>query len=131
MLELPCGRRVVLSIDDDEHQLTVRSAVLQLWGYDVVNATNGRAALLILGHMAVDLVVLDYGMPDMDGMAVATAIRKRWSRLPIIGVSGLQSFEVPQQFLNLINAFVHKGSPPAELMFLLHKFTNEQQPVAA
>lgn len=123
MLALPRGRKVVLCVDDDEDQLSLRTAVLQLWGYDVITASNGRTALLLLKRIAVDLVLLDYEMPNMNGTEVATAIRKRWSQLPILGLSGRERVELPAQFLRLINGFIHKGSPPGELLLQLENLS--------
>lgn len=123
MLQLPCGHTVVLCVDDDENQLSLRAAVLQLWGYDVISTTDGRTALRLLDKVVVDLVLLDYEMPDMNGTEVANAIRRRWSQLPIVGVSGRDTVELPYQFLCLIDGFVHKSSPLSELLFVLQQLS--------
>jgi CheY-like chemotaxis protein len=123
MLELPCGHTVILCVDDDENQLSVRTAVLRLWGYDVISTTDGRTALLLLDRVVVDIVVLDYEMPDMNGTEVANAIRRRWSQLPIVGLSGRDRVELSSQFLCVIDGFVHKSSPLSELLFVLQQLS--------
>jgi CheY-like chemotaxis protein len=50
----------------------------------VLTAENGVVGLKLLAENSVDLIVLDYHMPEMDGLAVATAIRKCHEHIPIV-----------------------------------------------
>ena len=62
----------------------------------------------------VDLVVLDYFMPDMNGGEVAAELRRRRPDLPIIFLSAY--FSLPPEALELANAFITKGDPPDALL---------------
>lgn len=70
-------------VDDDEHIRDVIRFALQEAGYDTVDATNGNQALINLAKTPADLVVLDIGMPEMDGFQTCKEIRKT-SNVPIL-----------------------------------------------
>jgi two-component system KDP operon response regulator KdpE len=77
----------VLIVDDEPPILRFLRASLQSQGYIVSTATNARTALdMVRGHTA-DLVVLDLGLPDMDGLDVVRQIRDGGETLPIIILS--------------------------------------------
>jgi response regulator NasT len=68
--------------------------MLQSFGHKVIaTATNGRDAIRLAGETKPDLVILDVGMPDMDGIAVAEQILAVQS-VPIIMVTGVTRDEV-------------------------------------
>ncbi|HWD62378.1 MAG TPA: response regulator transcription factor [Humibacter sp.] len=77
----------VVVADDDRQMLGALRIILTAHGYDVLVASDGKQALdaAIEGHP--DLVVLDLGMPGLDGLAVIDAIRG-WSTVPILVISG-------------------------------------------
>ncbi len=77
----------VLVVDDEPPILRFLRASLQSQGYIVSTAANARTALdMVRGHTA-DLVVLDLGLPDMDGLDVVRQIRDGGETLPIIILS--------------------------------------------
>jgi len=78
----------VLCIDDDRESLQIRKLLLETQGYSVLTADNGPEGLGLLAENRVDIIVLDYVMPDMDGLAVATAIRERHGRIPVVLLTG-------------------------------------------
>ena len=124
----------VLCIDDDVRELCLRETVLQTQGYVVFTATSGPLGLDVLKHVIIDVVVLDYAMPEMDGTAVAIEIRRVWVRLPIVVLSGHDISEIPPPLLALTNGFVDKGAPPGELFTALKKVLKKvtgRGPVAA
>jgi two-component system KDP operon response regulator KdpE len=73
---------------DDEPQL-IRSLAINLRArdYEVDTAADGAGALKIAAIRPPDLVVLDLGLPDMDGVEVITSLRA-WSTAPIVVLSG-------------------------------------------
>ena len=79
-------------IVDDEPQL-LRALVLNLHnrGYDVVTATTGKDAIEQVAGLPPDVVVLDLGLPDRDGLAVIGELRAREATLPIIILSARSS----------------------------------------
>jgi two-component system KDP operon response regulator KdpE len=76
----------ILVVDDDPHLLKALKITLQAHGYSVDTAPDGRSALLAATRNPPGLVVLDLGLPDMDGAAVLTELR-RWSSAPVLVLS--------------------------------------------
>jgi two-component system, NarL family, nitrate/nitrite response regulator NarL len=72
-----CGMRVLL-VDDHQGFLRAAVALLESEGMEVVGtAESGTAALAALDRCTPDVVLLDYVLPDLDGVEVAFAIRQR------------------------------------------------------
>jgi CheY-like chemotaxis protein len=88
------GRRILV-VEDDARNIFALSSVLEPKGATVEIARNGREALDVLTrHMgqpaqAIDLVLMDIMMPEMDGLTAMREIRKRpeWKKLPIIALT--------------------------------------------
>ena len=76
----------VLVIDDDPSLLRALRLGLQAGGHDVVTAANGEQGISQTALTSPDVVVLDLGLPDIDGQAVCRRIRQ-WSEVPIIILS--------------------------------------------
>lgn len=76
----------VLVVDDDRHLVTALRITLQAHGYSVDTASDGRAALTAASRNPPGLVVLDLGLPDIDGAAVLRDLR-RWSTVPVLVLS--------------------------------------------
>ena len=79
----------VLVVDDDTELLRALRINLRARGYDVVTATDGGGALHRASEALPDLVVLDLGLPDMDGVKVILGLRG-WSTAPIVVLSARQ-----------------------------------------
>jgi two-component system, OmpR family, KDP operon response regulator KdpE len=77
----------VLVVDDEPQILRALSITLKARSYDVVVATNGKQALSVAAQSSPDIVVLDLGLPDLDGIDVIRGLRG-WSKVPIIVLSG-------------------------------------------
>ncbi len=78
--------RSILVVEDDPAGAEVLTLALTARGYSVRTATTGRAALLAAEDKPPDMMILDLGLPDIDGTEVCRRMR-RWSRNPIIVVS--------------------------------------------
>jgi CheY-like chemotaxis protein len=78
----------VLLVDDNSHGLVARRAVLEELGYTIIAASSAREALQLFEHHKFDLIVTDYRMPGMDGVALIKELRNREFRNPIILLSG-------------------------------------------
>ncbi|MDJ0316971.1 MULTISPECIES: response regulator [Arthrobacter] len=76
----------VLIVDDEPQILRALQINLHAHGYTVVPAANGTTALAAAQTQAIDVVVLDLGLPDMDGLEVIAGLRG-WSEVPIIVLS--------------------------------------------
>jgi len=112
------NKKLILCIDDYKQGLHARRLILETAGYDVITASTGRIGLRLLESYSVHFVILDYGMPQMNGEAVAREIRRTHPRLPIIMLSG--QADVPKDASSAVDAFLTKGQPPAVLLGCLN-----------
>ncbi len=76
----------VLAVDDDPAILRTLSINLRARDYDVETAADGRSALQIVDERMPDVVLLDLGLPDMDGISVLKQLRS-FTQVPVIVVS--------------------------------------------
>ncbi|MCY7400408.1 MAG: response regulator transcription factor [Nocardioides sp.] len=76
----------VLAVDDDPAILRTLSINLRARDYDVEIAADGRSALQIVDERMPDVVLLDLGLPDLDGIAVLRQLRS-FTQVPVIVVS--------------------------------------------
>ncbi len=84
------GQGTILVVDDENLMLTMAETILSDFGYKVLPASNGQAALNILAQAGgqVDLVITDLVMPGMGGRELIEQIRQRTVDLPILCMSG-------------------------------------------
>jgi two-component system cell cycle sensor histidine kinase/response regulator CckA len=87
----------VLLVDDEPTVLAMMARALTESGYDVLPATNGLEALELAANSRprVDAMVTDLRMPQMDGEALAAALRQADPDLPILFVSGFNGGPAP------------------------------------
>ncbi|MDA8391383.1 MAG: response regulator transcription factor [Actinomycetota bacterium] len=78
----------LLVVDDDHSLIRALRIGLSARGYDVSTARNGHDALSEAALNAPDVVLLDLGLPDMDGLEVCRRIRQ-WTDIPVIVLSAL------------------------------------------
>src|SRR6266496_4200100 len=83
--------------------------VLRASGYSSLSALSGKQALHLLLQNSVDLVVLDYEMPEMNGDLVAQAIRRDRPKVPIILFTGTPAEDIAESVNQNVNGIVHKG----------------------
>lgn len=76
----------ILLIEDDKSIERFIGTVLEANDYQVISAQNGRVGYALVTSYCPDLIILDLGLPDMDGMDIITEVRT-WSQVPIIVVS--------------------------------------------
>jgi len=77
---------MILLVDDEAQIRRVLRAALPAQGYRLVEATTGAEALAQAATRSPDVILLDLGLPDMDGVEVARRIRE-WTRTPILVLS--------------------------------------------
>jgi PAS domain S-box-containing protein len=82
------GARRVLLVEDDRAVSTGLAALLEIEGLAVELAESGAAAIESIAHRVPDVVVLDVGLPDMDGVAVYARIAATRPELPVIFSTG-------------------------------------------
>ena len=79
----------VLIVEDEQSISNFISTILAANGYDTMTVRSGEEALTMVSSHCPDLIVLDLGLPDMDGLEVLKEVR-RWSSLPVVVVSARQ-----------------------------------------
>jgi two-component system KDP operon response regulator KdpE len=77
----------VLIVDDEQSIQQTLSVVLPPAGYSVYPVRNGKEALWKVQSVRPDLILLDLGLPDMDGKEVIRHLREEWTIAPIIVIS--------------------------------------------
>lgn len=85
--------RTILAVDDEEAIADLICDALELAGFRTVRAAHGMEALRTLRESSVDLVVLDIGMPVMDGFEVLERMRANGDRRPVIILTARQDRE--------------------------------------
>lgn len=83
----PSGQQRVLVVDDEPAIRRFLRASLTAQGYQVSEAANGQAALDAFRRDAPDVLVLDLGLPDIDGFQIIQQLRENGSAAPIIVLS--------------------------------------------
>ena len=110
----PTRPKTVLCVDDEKIGLRVRKIMLESRGFAVLTASNGPEGLKLFEENHVDVVVLDYYMPDLNGGQVASEIRRRRPGVPIVFLSAY--FSLPPEAMEVADAFITKGDPPDVLI---------------
>ena len=109
----PYGK-LILCVDDETTGLSIRKALLETQGYRVLTAESGPKALSLFSREPLDLVVLDYSMPGMEGHDVAEAMKRLKPDVPIIMLSAY--VDLPPKTLAVVDACVTKGDPSLLLL---------------
>jgi two-component system, OmpR family, KDP operon response regulator KdpE len=107
---------LILVVEDEAPMRSVLQLALRGQGYDVREAATGAQALMAIDHRVPDVIILDLGLPDMDGVDVARQIREN-HRVPIIVLSARS--EEQQQIRALdagANDYITKPFREGELM---------------
>lgn len=76
----------ILVVEDESSITSFISTILSVNSYDVITAETGAQALMLIASQCPDAVILDLGLPDIDGQKIIKSVRE-WSQVPIIVVS--------------------------------------------
>jgi two-component system KDP operon response regulator KdpE len=90
----------VLAVDDDPAILRTLSINLRARGYDVETAGDGRSALQIVDERMPDVVILDLGLPDLDGVSVLKRLRQ-FTDVPVVVLSARHGSDDKVEALDL------------------------------
>lgn len=80
------GKEKILIVEDEKNICNFLTAVLTANNYDTIVAHTGADAYTMITSHCPDLVLLDLGLPDIDGLSIVSAVRE-WTQLPIIVIS--------------------------------------------
>lgn len=106
----------VLVIEDDKSIRNFLRAILEANNYDVIMANSGVEAYSMITSRCPDVVILDLGLPDMDGMEILKNVRE-WSAMPIVVVSARSHEKDKVQALDLgADDYITKPFGTSELL---------------
>lgn len=106
----------ILVIEDDENIRKVLKALLEANSYQVITANTCRMGIMMFSTHVPDLIILDLGLPDVDGTAFLEEIRKDWS-VPVIVLSARAEEQDKVQALDMgANDYITKPFGTGELL---------------
>jgi CheY-like chemotaxis protein len=110
----------ILCIEDEPPQLLLRKLLLESQGYRVITAESGQEALKLFRVHAVDLVILDYWMSGMNGVAVAREMKRLRPDTSIIIFSAYQP--LPGEIIGIADTWLRKAeTEPTDLLYEVEK----------
>lgn len=113
-LPLKPQSKMLLCIDDNEDVLECEKAFLESFGYTVLTAPSGCRGLELASIHSIDVVLVDYFMPAMNGQQVAIEMKRLRPQAPIIMLSG--ALDVPERALKWVDAFIAKDCLASQLL---------------
>jgi CheY-like chemotaxis protein len=115
-------RATILCVDDEENQLILRKMVLERAGYRVLTANSAANAIEMFGSQPINLVIVDYYMPGMNGLSLARELR-RTRKVPIVILSAFA--ELPGEAIGSADVWITKGISSEELLSRLQELLPE------
>ena len=110
----------ILLVDDEADFRKVMTARIKGWGHDLIEAENGKEAIEAAKNKKPDMLVLDYMLPDMDGIAILKSIRKINKKIPVIMFTAYPDMKVMDEAGKLgISAFIPKATPNVDVILAL------------
>ena len=119
------GKTILVVEDDAEIRLVLRR-YLELFGYSVAEATDGREAVDATRQDCPDLILMDLGLPVMDGFAATRAIREfeKLRKVPIVAVTAYHALGVEEAAREAgCNEYLTKPIDFDELEKVVRQFT--------
>jgi DNA-binding NtrC family response regulator len=99
----------ILCIDDNRNILEIHRALLENKGYRVVTALDGPTGIVLSREQSIDVVVLDFNMPGMNGNEVAQVLTQEQPTLPVVIWSGYPE-AIPESLRWFAYAVLHKSA---------------------
>jgi DNA-binding NtrC family response regulator len=112
----------VLVVDDDAGTREVFGELLQRWGYEVEQTSDGHDALKLTSELHPDVIISDLVMPKLDGLALARALREESPETPLIIITGKGTIDAAVEAVREgVFDFVEKPLDPARLKVILQR----------
>ncbi len=114
------SKRQILVVDDNPGVRQTIAMLLMSWGYDVVVAEDGFAALVQLRKTEPDIIISDLEMPRMSGFELLSVVRRRFPQILTLAMSGGYADDaVPEAVI--ADGFYAKGGQPKNLLRAIEK----------
>lgn len=127
----------ILVVDDNDTLLRMLQRTLSYEGFQVLTAMDGRAALAVIESQRPDLVILDWLMPEIDGITVVRRLRALYDNTPILMLTARDAVENRVEGLNSgADDYLVKPFAPVELLARVNALlrrtesASPQQPLA-
>lgn len=117
--------RTVLVVEDDEDTRFMLRRGLEMFGYQVMEAVNGHEAIKLAVRKCPDLILMDIGLPVMDGFAAARSMRevKELCHVPIVAITAYHAFGFEEAALEAgCNEYIVKPIDFEQLARILQRF---------
>jgi len=112
----------ILLVDDELDFLEIMKHRIEYWGYEAITASNGEDAIRAFKDKGPDAIILDYVMPDINGIDLLKKIRGINKKIPVIMFTAKPEFEAIRNSEKLnISAFIPKLSPLVDTQASLKK----------
>lgn len=108
----------ILVVDDDKNTRLFMKSLLENESYNVVLANDGQDALECLDQKAIDLMIVDIMMPNIDGYELTDVVRNSYSNMPILMVSAKQK-TIDRKMGYLVGIDDYMSKPVDEEEFIL------------
>jgi two-component system response regulator HydG len=116
----------ILIIDDDKDLCFVLKRFLSKHGFEVLEATTGRAALEILDSVDPDLILCDFRLEDMSGSSILKKIKEKNPSVPVIIITGYSNIKTAVEVMKLgAMDYVTKPLLPDEILLTIRKALNK------
>lgn len=119
------ARPTLLWIDDFEPGLALYKKMFEDRGFKVLTAGSGEAGVQLAALNRIDIVVTDYEMPGMDGLAVARSIKALNPHTPVLLFSG--SSLVPARARRIVDGFCDKAGSRDHLLAAIHRLMQRKR----
>ncbi|HYZ90525.1 MAG TPA: sigma-54 dependent transcriptional regulator [Myxococcales bacterium] len=118
----------ILVVDDDASTREVFGELLQRWGYDVEQTSDGHDALKLTAERRPDVIISDLVMPKLDGLALTRALREESPDTPVIIITGEGTIDAAVEAVREgVFDFVEKPLDPARLKVILQRALEKRE----
>jgi len=112
----------ILIIDDDKDLCFVLKRFLSKHGFEVIDATSGKAALEILENVEPDLILCDFRLEDMSGSSILKKIKEKNPQVPVIIITGYSNIKTAVEVMKMgAMDYVTKPLLPDEILLTIRK----------
>lgn len=122
---------VILVVEDNRRAGTMYEDFLDSLGCKVLKSANASEALEYIKEERLDLVILDYRLPDASGIEVLKAIRKKSATLPVVMITGIHDIQILRDAMeNGATRFLTKPVLKDKLLEAMELALEESEPPA-
>ncbi|HXN54716.1 MAG TPA: sigma-54 dependent transcriptional regulator [Myxococcales bacterium] len=121
-------RARILIVDDEPGTRDVFAELLERWGHEVSQTSDGHEALKLAGEMHPDLIISDLVMPKLDGISLVRALREELPDTPVVIITGRGTIDSAVEAVREgVFDFVEKPLDPARLKVILQRALEKKE----